>query len=38
MPPVYDSSGPVSLAWLALLGIGTMLIGLGLVLISRKDA
>jgi hypothetical protein len=38
LPPIYDSSGPVSLAWLVLLGVGTMLVGLGLVLISRKDA
>ncbi len=37
LPPVFDSSGPASLAWLALLGVGTMLVGLGLVLISRKD-
>jgi hypothetical protein len=36
LPPVYDAGGPFSLAWLALLGVGTMLVGLGLVLIFRK--
>jgi hypothetical protein len=36
LPPVYDSSGAFSLAWLVLLGVGTMLVGLGLVVIFRK--
>jgi hypothetical protein len=36
LPPVTDSGGPVSLAWLILLGVGMMLVGLGLVLVFRK--